>query len=692
MTSLVLSDNSQLTIDSFEKLPDKIMYPYAKPYDLQKHVFSSCHFLQSKFHLEEVRKTSEKCQQQQESLSAQLQVIFEYKLRLEKSLQQEKADHRQTRDDLTARVSEEKQFREKETQESLNKYTSLQQQYKILQSQHEDLSDECTKIRASHLQSIEDNAKLEAQLQALQSELKQIQSSKEKDLESLKLANALVVLSSTAEDGEIEVRISRSLEECEKKCDANGNAALVLKEQDSVLAEPKNDNSNKAGILSSSSPVVPMAQPAPDSNHLNVLQLPESQQSSRDKLRLPAHSPHSSCYKPLNSAFGNIRTDNAHALRILGLQFAKRQLRIQVELNTTSALANYATEAGVSCELSVSTKEAMGLLYDSSMDVVEAKAVCANSTKSTTPQINPDAVLSQDKAALNAAVHKSNIQNVPLPRPRVNADKNSADNPVGARPHLDTQDNNKKGLSNNVEGEGVGPAPERTLQEPDGNHIPQQPPFHPERQANNANNWQNVPAGVVPVPFGYGYNQMQKAIHPPVNSQEKPDGRNSWGWENRGSWHGPQPIHRPYNEVEFPQQQQQDFEVGDNPMNQAVNHVARERHNHLLDAPLDINRRPQLPGRHGGNLVGAAAGQPEEEEEKEIPRQVHNPYQYNGDYEKEEQKGDLQLEEGEEDEDDDVDQIDYGNEGGGAAKPKHLIPKPNIVHDSRRESVMVNPH
>nr|CAD7194489.1 unnamed protein product [Timema douglasi] len=278
MASLVLTDSSQLTSDS-----------------------------QHLVHLEEVRKTSEKCQQQQESLSAQLQVIFEYKLRLEKSLQQEKADHRQTRDDLTARVSEEKQFREKETQESMNKYTSLQQQYKILQSQHEDLSDECTKIRASHLQSIEDNAKLEAQLQALQSELKQIQSSKEKDLESLK----------------------RSLEECEKKCDANGNAALVLKEQDSVLAEPKNDNSNKAGILSSSSPVVPMAQPAPDSNHLNVLQLPEAQQSPRDKLRLPAPSPHSSRYKPLNSAFGNIRTDNAHALRTLGLHFAKRQLRIQ---------------------------------------------------------------------------------------------------------------------------------------------------------------------------------------------------------------------------------------------------------------------------------------------------------------------------------------------------------------------------
>nr|CAD7432293.1 unnamed protein product [Timema monikensis] len=41
MTSLVLTDSSQLTSDAFEKLPGQILYPYAEPYDLQKHVFSS---------------------------------------------------------------------------------------------------------------------------------------------------------------------------------------------------------------------------------------------------------------------------------------------------------------------------------------------------------------------------------------------------------------------------------------------------------------------------------------------------------------------------------------------------------------------------------------------------------------------------------------------------------------------------
>nr|CAD7402259.1 unnamed protein product [Timema cristinae] len=41
MASLVLTDSSLLTFDSFKKLPDQIMYPYAEPYDLQKHVWDT---------------------------------------------------------------------------------------------------------------------------------------------------------------------------------------------------------------------------------------------------------------------------------------------------------------------------------------------------------------------------------------------------------------------------------------------------------------------------------------------------------------------------------------------------------------------------------------------------------------------------------------------------------------------------
>jgi len=52
-------------------------------------------------------------------------VIFEYKLRLEKSLQQEKADHRKTHEELEKRADSEK--------EANNKHSALQQQYKLLQ-------------------------------------------------------------------------------------------------------------------------------------------------------------------------------------------------------------------------------------------------------------------------------------------------------------------------------------------------------------------------------------------------------------------------------------------------------------------------------------------------------------------------------------------------------------------------------
>lgn len=52
-------------------------------------------------------------------------VVFEYKLRLEKSLQQEKAEHRKTHEELEERANGEK--------EANNKHSALQQQYKILQ-------------------------------------------------------------------------------------------------------------------------------------------------------------------------------------------------------------------------------------------------------------------------------------------------------------------------------------------------------------------------------------------------------------------------------------------------------------------------------------------------------------------------------------------------------------------------------
>lgn len=51
---------------------------------------------------------------------------------MEKSLQQEKSDYAQTKEEMRNKVEEERQTRERENLESINKFTALQQQYKLL--------------------------------------------------------------------------------------------------------------------------------------------------------------------------------------------------------------------------------------------------------------------------------------------------------------------------------------------------------------------------------------------------------------------------------------------------------------------------------------------------------------------------------------------------------------------------------
>nr|CAD7193634.1 unnamed protein product [Timema douglasi] len=51
MASLVLSDSSQLTADGFEKLPDQIIYLWAEPYDLQKHLSSKATIVKEAFYV-----------------------------------------------------------------------------------------------------------------------------------------------------------------------------------------------------------------------------------------------------------------------------------------------------------------------------------------------------------------------------------------------------------------------------------------------------------------------------------------------------------------------------------------------------------------------------------------------------------------------------------------------------------------
>ncbi|XP_076625744.1 uncharacterized protein LOC143344045 isoform X2 [Colletes latitarsis] len=130
-----------------------------------------------------LRELHVQCAHQQEALAAQLQVIFEYKMRLEKSLAEEKNSNAAVKQDLQQRATREKSLRDKDSVEAMQRFSSLQQTYKLLQTEHLDLKEECKK---QEKQALEDTKRLEATLQDLRSRIRQSKEEKDKSLENLK--------------------------------------------------------------------------------------------------------------------------------------------------------------------------------------------------------------------------------------------------------------------------------------------------------------------------------------------------------------------------------------------------------------------------------------------------------------------------------------------------------------------------
>ncbi|XP_044579286.1 Golgi integral membrane protein 4-like [Cotesia glomerata] len=130
-----------------------------------------------------LRELHVQCTHQQEALAAQLQVIFEYKERLEKSLTEEKNSNAAAKHDLQERANREKSLRDKDSIEALQRFNSLQQEHKLLKTEHQDLRDECEKV---HKQALEERSQLETTLQMLRSQIKKAQEDKEQSMEHLK--------------------------------------------------------------------------------------------------------------------------------------------------------------------------------------------------------------------------------------------------------------------------------------------------------------------------------------------------------------------------------------------------------------------------------------------------------------------------------------------------------------------------
>lgn len=175
-------------------------------------------FHSSQQQLDQLRNLSIRCEQQQEAISAKMQVVVDQKLRLENSLASERMLNEQNRAELQHKVHDEKEQHTKSEQEANIRYASLQQHYNLMKSQLNDLKEECSTSKRKQLEEVNalqhkvtelqgkvvlhqkesasDVEQLKAQLAQLKQEKVNLESSyrqklayKEKTIESLKQLN-----------------------------------------------------------------------------------------------------------------------------------------------------------------------------------------------------------------------------------------------------------------------------------------------------------------------------------------------------------------------------------------------------------------------------------------------------------------------------------------------------------------------
>ncbi|XP_019653281.2 Golgi integral membrane protein 4 isoform X5 [Ailuropoda melanoleuca] len=124
-----------------------------------------------------------KYQQHQESLSAQLQVVYEHRSRLEKSLQKERLEHKKAKEDFLVYKLEAQETLNKGRQDSNSRYSALNVQHQMLKSQHEELKKQHSDLEEEHRKQGEDFSRT---FNDHKQKYLQLQQEKEQELSKLK--------------------------------------------------------------------------------------------------------------------------------------------------------------------------------------------------------------------------------------------------------------------------------------------------------------------------------------------------------------------------------------------------------------------------------------------------------------------------------------------------------------------------
>uniref|UniRef100_A0A182N672 Uncharacterized protein n=1 Tax=Anopheles dirus TaxID=7168 RepID=A0A182N672_9DIPT len=140
-------------------------------------------FHNSQQQLDELRQLGLRCEQQQKSVQAQMEVIVDQKLRLENSLESERMINEANRKEQKQKAKEEQEEHSKSSMEANIRYASLQQQCNLVKSQLGDLTEECGRSRKQ--QSEEVNA-LRLKVSELQGKVQRYKQESTNDAELLK--------------------------------------------------------------------------------------------------------------------------------------------------------------------------------------------------------------------------------------------------------------------------------------------------------------------------------------------------------------------------------------------------------------------------------------------------------------------------------------------------------------------------
>uniref|UniRef100_A0A2S2R4H3 Golgi integral membrane protein 4 n=1 Tax=Sipha flava TaxID=143950 RepID=A0A2S2R4H3_9HEMI len=128
-------------------------------------------FHETQVELDNVRHSSSSCSHQLESISSQLQVIVEHKLKLERSLEDEKQEHLKTKDELNAIIQDEKQLRDKQNVDSMNRYNEIERNHEVLQEEEKKIRRELETLKLNYIGEKKKSAQLAFELDNVKMQL-----------------------------------------------------------------------------------------------------------------------------------------------------------------------------------------------------------------------------------------------------------------------------------------------------------------------------------------------------------------------------------------------------------------------------------------------------------------------------------------------------------------------------------------